>query len=188
MPLKRWHASSAWLWGRGGRPWIRGGRENGGNWIQRPEGSGSWLWYDHGGQLHGGQWEGAESRAAADGSSRAGGGGGCRGQGVRRRKKRRDQNFFPLGACTTLTQEVVYRTSNYAYKQLIQPIDRWSSVSCLMLCMGLRSTTDTFVYTIVWLCDWIITNINNRNMITIFFRNHENNNTLILYIVTMPFV
>jgi hypothetical protein len=69
---------------------------------------------------------GREQRAERRLTGVAVGGGGVSrtGSASEKEKKRRDQNFFPLGACRTLTQEVVCRTSNYAYKQLIQPIDR----------------------------------------------------------------
>jgi hypothetical protein len=53
---------------------------------------------------------------------------------------------YPIGtalrACTALRRRVVCRTSNCSYRQmyrqLIQPIDREASVSCLMLCMEVK--------------------------------------------------
>jgi hypothetical protein len=45
-------------------------RERRGELNRRPEGSGSRLWYGHSGRQRGGQWEGAETKAAPDGSSR----------------------------------------------------------------------------------------------------------------------
>jgi hypothetical protein len=62
---------------------------------------------------------------------------------VRTRQLNRFTRFCNLvRACTALRRRVVCRISNCAYRhmyrQVIQPIDREASVSCLMLCMEVK--------------------------------------------------
>jgi hypothetical protein len=139
--------------GAGGHGSMGDTEREGENWIGRPEGSGSWLWYDHDGRQWGGQWEEAESRAAADGSSCVG---GHHARGVR--KKRLEIKYlFPR---TALRLEVICRISNRAYRQmyrqLIHPIDEvdcklfntlhgaWINYKCIHV-----------YHCVAWLIHWV---------------------------------